>query len=301
VLLRSGSGDDAFVLTSYAVFMVLGVAAIIIVSALVGRRLGLPPRKVAIAYAIACALGFVGGRLLHMAVNWQAYSDDLGLLWRINLGGFQIFGALALGAVGVVVVARVQHLPLWRLADAGAVGLGVGIALIKTGCFLNGCCYGRETAQPWGVTFPRGSAAWQHQVVNGVTALFGGGASHAVQPTQLFEVAAALSGAAIAALLLRGRSVVTDDGRRARRRAPAGVAFLTFLLWFSAWRLVIYSWQVRPASFSAPRWFYPAVYLLLIVVCGVLLVWRRRCAAPPAPTLAASGDAATAPPPFPGG
>ena len=46
----------------------------------------------------------------------------------------------------------------------------------RVGCFLAGCCYGKETTSILGVTFPKGS-----------TAYFLYGPNHNVLPTQLFE------------------------------------------------------------------------------------------------------------------
>ncbi|NIU02223.1 MAG: prolipoprotein diacylglyceryl transferase, partial [Nitrosopumilaceae archaeon] len=34
---------------------------------------------------------------------------------------------------------------------------GITLIILRTGCFLNGCCYGVRTNMPWGVSYPRGS------------------------------------------------------------------------------------------------------------------------------------------------
>ncbi|MHB1344793.1 MAG: prolipoprotein diacylglyceryl transferase family protein [Thermoleophilia bacterium] len=56
--------------------------------------------------------------------------------------------------VAGLALALVMRLPARRLADIGGVGLGLGIAIYRVGCFLQGCCYGRPTDLPWGVRFP---------------------------------------------------------------------------------------------------------------------------------------------------
>jgi phosphatidylglycerol:prolipoprotein diacylglycerol transferase len=40
------------------------------------------------------------------------------------------------------------------MADIMAPSLALGLFLTRIGCFLNGCCYGKPTDLPWGVTFP---------------------------------------------------------------------------------------------------------------------------------------------------
>ena len=38
--------------------------------------------------------------------------------------------------------------------------MALGIGITRIGCFLNGCCFGTPTDQPWGVAFPKGSIPW---------------------------------------------------------------------------------------------------------------------------------------------
>ena len=45
-------------------------------------------------------------------------------------------------------------LPMWTVADALTPSLALGTVFGRVGCFLNGCCYGRPTALPWGVIVP---------------------------------------------------------------------------------------------------------------------------------------------------
>ena len=56
------------------------------------------------------------------------------------------------------------------------IGIVIAHSLGRVGCFLAGCCYGKETTSILGVTFPKGS-----------TAYFLYGPNHNVLPTQLFE------------------------------------------------------------------------------------------------------------------
>jgi len=76
---------------------------------------------------------------------------------------------------------------------------GLGLAIHRAfGCFLNGCCYGRETTVPWGVQFPleHPGTKWY-----GLTA-------H-LHPTQLYE---ALNGLSIFFILLWFRKRKRSEG-----------------------------------------------------------------------------------------
>lgn len=258
-------GDRA--VAAYPTFVVL--AALTAVGSTVGlaTRRGLPGRRVA-AVAVGIALGvLIGARLLHAAVNVGLYATDPGLLVRPRLAGFALYGGLLGGGAVGVALARRLGLDWWRVADVSAVGGLVGIAVLRVGCFLNGCCFGEPSTLPWAVTFPPGSPAWaRSRVTEGIAS--GGlfelvdGHAVAVHPTQLYEAAGAL----VAGVVVW----------RLGRRAPAGVAALTGAVLFTVVRALAWSLRVIPATYTAPAWVYPALWVAVIAGCGALAVWRLR-------------------------
>ncbi len=81
----------------------------------------------------------------------------------------QLFGGLAVAAILVLVFARATRTPLGRLSDAFAFALPVGIGLLRSGCFLAGCCWGTlcDPRWPLGVTYPQGSPAYYQHILGG--------------------------------------------------------------------------------------------------------------------------------------
>jgi len=164
---------------------------------------------------------------------------------RILYGGF--FAAIVVG-IGYGVLVRI---PLARLADAFAFSLPLGIALLRVGCFLAGCCWGdicdrperlaavedqiwlrQVQTIPWacgpdwplGVRFPKGSPAYlQHRTAGLLPPT--ADRSLRVHPVQLYEAAAMLC------LLAFLRWI----DRRLRRW---GESFLLFTLGYAAIRFV---------------------------------------------------------------
>jgi phosphatidylglycerol:prolipoprotein diacylglycerol transferase len=78
-----------------------------------------------------------------------------------------------------------------RFADGFAPTVGVGIAIARLGCFLQGCCFGTICAWPWAVRFPRDTYVYEFHRQQG--ALTPGAASTApVHPLQLYFAGAGL-------------------------------------------------------------------------------------------------------------
>ena len=102
----------------------------------------------------AIPFGLVGGRLYHVITDWQLYFGEgrnpvtALYVWR---GGLGIWGAIALGIVGVWIGARLRGIKLLPLLDALAPGVLVAQALGRWGNWFNQELYGRPTDLPWGL------------------------------------------------------------------------------------------------------------------------------------------------------
>ena len=80
-----------------------------------------------------------------------------------SVATFQSGGTFYGGVVGailtIVLYAHFQKMPLLSVMDTSAAALPLGHAIGRLGCFAAGCCYGKPTAVPWGVTFTNPTAA----------------------------------------------------------------------------------------------------------------------------------------------
>ncbi len=102
----------------------------------------------------AVPFGLVGGRLYHVITDWHLYFGEgknpvtALYVWR---GGLGIWGAVALGIVGVWIGARMSGIKLLPMLDALAPGVLVAQALGRWGNWFNQELYGRPTDLPWGL------------------------------------------------------------------------------------------------------------------------------------------------------
>ncbi len=271
ILLRFALGSSEVALGAYSTFYTLAWLLAPLAGAGVASRRGLPARRVAALYYAALAAGILGARVFDLGIAWRFYAQDPARIWSLTFQGFSLYGGLLIATLTGIALARAWALPVWRLADSAVPAIALGIVLMRTGCFLRGCCFGIESDLPWSVRFPMGSPAWAQQILDGTSGFMGiAGRVLPVHPTQLYEIAGALLVAAVALLVMR----------RTRRD---GVGFITFAIGFTLVRLANGFVRARQSVITAPPWFYPAFYLALLAILATLLVIRLRTSPRPPP------------------
>ena len=107
----------------------------------------------------AVPFGLVGGRIYHVATDWEKYFGDDNnpvtalYVWR---GGLGVWGAVAFGALGVVVGARLKGIKILPILDAMTPGVLVAQAVGRWGNWFNQELYGKPTDLPWGLEIDPG-------------------------------------------------------------------------------------------------------------------------------------------------
>ena len=103
----------------------------------------------------AVPFGLVGGRLYHVITDSDLYFGDgrhpidALYIWR---GGLGVWGAVGLGAVGLVIGARRKGIRLLPVLDACAPGVLVAQALGRWGNWFNQELFGKPTDLPWALS-----------------------------------------------------------------------------------------------------------------------------------------------------
>jgi len=207
-------------------------------------------------YIIISAL--VGAKLLLLVTDYQTFSRDPRELLTLARSGGVFYGGLIL-AVGVALwYIRRIGLPLWTTCDVFAPGIALGHVVGRFGCFFAGCCYGKPTKLPWGITFTDPFAAANVGTPLGVP----------LHPTQLYEAGAEL--VILAVLLATER----------KGRPFAGRTFWLYMLLYAVSRFFIefFRGDERGAVgvFSTSQF----ISVLLAPLAIVMLVYLARVAAP---------------------
>jgi prolipoprotein diacylglyceryltransferase len=168
---------------SYTLFATAAVAAGVGTTLWLGVRAGLPWRRFLALQVVLALIGLAGAwgyGLIDSVLH--PYLESHVRYGTLRYPG----GVIAWLAAFVLLAPRIcRPFSLATLGDLASPGIGVAMAIVRVGCFLNGCCYGTVTTLPWGVQFPRSSKAWSAQFLAGLVP-FGAQWSLPVHPLEFY-------------------------------------------------------------------------------------------------------------------
>jgi phosphatidylglycerol:prolipoprotein diacylglycerol transferase len=143
----------SFYIPTYGVILAIAYLVGIWMLRRKARAEGLPEQKIFDFSLYVLAAAILGAKLLLVIVEWRHYVENpRSLVEVLRSGGVFYGGLIAATAVGIAYMAR-HRLPAWKIADMGAPSIALGEAIGRWGCFAAGCCYGKATDSPFGVTF----------------------------------------------------------------------------------------------------------------------------------------------------
>ncbi|NKY29994.1 prolipoprotein diacylglyceryl transferase [Nocardia gamkensis] len=178
-----------FPLRAYALCIILGIVVAIWWGERRWRARGGQPGAILDVAMFAVPFGLVGGRLYHVATDWQKYFGADGNpvdALKIYQGGLGIWGAVLLGGIGAWIGCRVYRIPLPALGDAVAPPILLAQAIGRVGNYFNQELYGRETDLPWGLEiYRRVGDDGRLDMMNGAST---GVVDKIVHPTFLYEL-----------------------------------------------------------------------------------------------------------------
>lgn len=168
---------------------------------------------------------------------------------KMGKGGGVFYGGVIAGLLFALWYMRRFKMDRWETFDIAAVGIPIGHAIARLGCFMGGCCFGRECSLPWAVQFPK--------------------LSHPVHPTQLYEAGLNIINFVILFILYR-------------KRRFQGQTTALFFINYGIIRFVVEYFRGGPGRgyvFTGPSPFLslsiPQLISLLLITCG-LIVYRRK-------------------------
>jgi len=252
---------------AYALCIIAGIVVAVIWGE---RRLvarGGQPGTVVDVAVFAVPFGLVGGRLYHIATDYETYFGPGGhpidalKIWQ---GGLGIWGAIALGAVGAWIGCRRRGVPLPFFADAVAPAIVTAQAIGRLGNYFNQELYGGATKLPWGLEiFQRvdpGTGVPDN--LNGVA--ISTASPQIVHPTFLYELIWDLLGVAVLLWI----------ARRFTLRPPG--LFTLYIAWYCFGRFFEELLRIDPAHHIAGLRLNAWVSVILFVASVAYFILRQR-------------------------
>jgi phosphatidylglycerol:prolipoprotein diacylglycerol transferase len=211
------------------------------------KKEGYDPDHVLDMVLLLVVTGLLGSRMAYIAMfQWHDFLAHPAIFFGLTDGGFSglvWYGGFTASVLAAIIYIRVRCYSFWKIADIFAPFLALAYAIVRIGCFLNGCCYGKVSNAPFTVVFP---------LVDNQTRY----------PTQLYSSAVNFI---LFAFLLWYYP----------RRKFSGQIFIFYLLGYSTYRFIIEFFRentifVGPFSVSQ-------VYALIMLIVGIgLYIWRKN-------------------------
>ena len=184
-----------FVVHGYGLMIALGFVLCVIMGMYRAKRHKLEPEAVLDIALIGIVVGFLGAKLLYMIVEFPTLLKNP--MQVLGSEGFVVYGGIIAGVLSAIVYCHRKKLVFLEYFDLASASIALAQGFGRIGCFLAGCCYGRETDAWFGVVFPEGSMA-----PAGVSLI----------PTQLISSAGDFLIVAVLVLFYKKRKHVGDVG-----------------------------------------------------------------------------------------
>lgn len=149
---------------SYGLMMALGILISTLALQREAPREGINPDHLLEAVIVAAFFGLIGSRILYILLHWQYYASQPLKLIFTQFEGLTFYGALFGGILALLIWSYWRKISFLKMADLLAPYLALGYAFGRIGCFLNGCCYGKESSVPWALPINMSDPILRHPV-----------------------------------------------------------------------------------------------------------------------------------------
>jgi phosphatidylglycerol:prolipoprotein diacylglycerol transferase len=242
---------------TYGLLLALAFIAGIWLASRNAAKVGINPDSIWNLGLIVIFSALVGAKLLLFVSDYSYYSENPREIFSLSTlrSSGVYYGGLLLALVASAWYLYRAKLPGWSVADIAAPGVALGQSIGRMGCLSAGCCYGKPTSLPWGITFTN-----QYSYDNVGVPL-----NIPLHPTQIYESLGTL----ILFLYLMWRL---------RRKHFTGQVILEYLMAYSALRFIIEFYRDDDRGFVLHNLLSTSQFIGILTILGsaVAFVYLRR-------------------------
>ncbi len=146
-----------FTVHGYGLMIAIGVLTALFVGEARAKKRGMNADVLYPMTFLCVVFGFLSAKLLYCIVEWKNFvKEPLSLL---SSNGFVVYGGIIGGVAAAFIFFKIKKLNFWEYFDLVMPSVALAQAFGRIGCFLAGCCYGRETDSFIGITFTQSDFA----------------------------------------------------------------------------------------------------------------------------------------------
>lgn len=123
--------------SSYWLMFGVGLLAMLVINCFRRKKMQYSIWKSLLCTVLVTFLGYAGAKLLYTAENIRTVMEN-----GFHVGGLSFFGALYFIPFVVYLFKKITHKSFGQFMDYVSPGLIVFLAMMRVGCYLNGCCGG---------------------------------------------------------------------------------------------------------------------------------------------------------------
>ncbi len=141
----------------YGLMIGIGVAIALLMGDYRAKKKGLNGDLIYGLTITTVVLGFLCARILFIITEWKDFLQDP--LSFITGSGFVVYGGIVGGLVVIFLYCKIKKMDFLSYLDLMIPSVAIAQGFGRIGCFLAGCCYGKETDCFLGITFTNSAFA----------------------------------------------------------------------------------------------------------------------------------------------
>ncbi len=141
-----------FTVYGYGLMIALGIIAAVFAADRRSKKYGIDNDTLWSLFVWLIIAGILGCKLLYIIVDIKNIIADPSILLDFA-NGFVIYGGIIAGIGAIYIFCRKKGLDFLTLLDLIMPSVALAQGIGRIGCFLAGCCYGKQCSPSWGIVF----------------------------------------------------------------------------------------------------------------------------------------------------
>lgn len=142
-----------FTVYGYGLMIAIGILAAYFTGEYRAKKKKMEYNQVFYIVLWCVAGGFVGAKILYWLTEWRMILKDPGFLLDSLTDGFVVLGGILGGILTAYIYCHIKKMDFLRYFDLLIPSVALAQGFGRLGCLLAGCCYGKETASHFAITF----------------------------------------------------------------------------------------------------------------------------------------------------